>query len=227
MIKRNRHNYFIAAIKLGNGQNTSSQSEIAHAFVNHFKKPFSAQELHQEAALSICNSWPKVPTDCVTALLSPITKQGVWNVISVMDNNKAPGPDGYNALFFKEAWNIIGDNIFAAVNEFFISGKILKQINHAIIALIPKTEQASQVNHFRPISCCNLLYKIVSKILANGIAPMLEIIIGESQSTFLRNWKMMDTIFLVQELLRKYARKRTSPRCLLKIDLHKAYDSIS
>jgi len=104
-----------------------------------------------------------------------------------MDNNKAPGPDGYNALFFKKAWNIIRDDIFAAVNEFFMLGKLLKQINHALIALIPKSDQASQVNHFRPISCCNLLYKIISKILANRIVSVLEHIIGASQSAFRKN----------------------------------------
>ena len=59
------------------------------------------------------------------------------------------------------------------------------------------------------------------------MAPVLEIIIGESLYAFLKNMKMMDNIFLVQELLHKFARKRISPRCLLKIDLHKAYDSIS
>lgn len=143
LIKRNRHNRFIAAIRLDNGQSISSQSEIGHAFVKHFKDLFSAKELHHVASLAICNSGPKVPTDCFSALLSPITKQDVWNVISGMDNNKAPGHDGFNALFFKKAWKIIGDDIFAAVNEFFISGRFLKQINHALIALIPKSNQAS------------------------------------------------------------------------------------
>ncbi|XP_028190711.1 uncharacterized protein LOC114376680 [Glycine soja] len=227
LIKRNKHRRFIAAIRLEDGHNTSSQDEIAHAFVNHFRNFFSAHELTQTPSISICNRGPKVPTDCFAALLCPTSKQKVWNIISVMANNKAPGPDGFNVLFFKKAWNIVGDDIFAAVNEFFTTGKILKQLNHAIIVLIPKHDQASQVNHFRPISCCNLLYKIVSKILANRIAPVLETIIGETQTAFIKNRKMMDNIFLVQEILRKYARKRPSPRCLLKIDLHKAYDFIS
>ena len=227
LIKRNRHSRFIDAIRLEDGHNTSSQDEIALAFVNHFRNLFSTHELTQTPSISICNRGPKVPTDCFAALLCPTSKQEVWNVIFVMDNNKAHGPDGFNVLFFKKAWNIIGDDIFAAVNEFFTTGKILKQLNHAIIALIPKHDQASQVNHFRPISCCNLLYKMVSKILAHRIAPVLETIIGETQTAFIKNRKMMDNIFLVQEILRKYARKRSSPRCLLKIDLHKAYDSIS
>ncbi|RZB71178.1 Inositol hexakisphosphate and diphosphoinositol-pentakisphosphate kinase VIP2 [Glycine soja] len=222
-----KHSRFIAVIRLEDGHNTSSQDKIALAFVNHFTNLFSAHELTQTPSISICNRDPKVPTDCFVALLCPTSKQEVWNVIFVMDNNKAPGSDGFNALFFKKALNIIGDDIFEAINEFFTTGKILKQINHAIILLIPKHDQASQVNHFRPISCCNLLYKILSKILANCIAPGLETIIGETQTAFIKNRKMTDNIFLVQEILRKYARKRSSPRCLLKIDLHKAYDSIS
>lgn len=205
----------------------ASQPEMAHAFVNHFKELFSAHELQQEAFPAICNLGPKVLSNYFSALLNPISKDDVWQVISVMDNNKAPGPDGYNVFFFKKVWNIIGDDIFATINEFFNSRKILKQINHVIITLIPKTKHAFQVNHFRPISCCNLLYKIISKILANRITPVLEIIISESQSAFLKNRKMLDNIFLIQELLHKYAHKRTSPRCLLKINVHKAYNSIS
>jgi len=58
---------------------------------------FSARELTQTPSISICNKGPKVPTDCFAALLCPASKQEVWNIISVMDNNKAPGPDGFNA----------------------------------------------------------------------------------------------------------------------------------
>lgn len=122
-----RHSRFITVIRLEDGHNTSSQDEIAQAFVNHFKKLFSAHDLNQTTSILICNMGPKVPTDCFEALLSPITKQEVCNVISVMDNNKAPGSDCFNVLFFKKAWNIIGDDIFATINDFFISRKILKQ----------------------------------------------------------------------------------------------------
>ncbi|RZB61395.1 Transposon TX1 149 kDa protein [Glycine soja] len=126
LIKRNRHSRFIAAIRLEDGHNTSSQDEIALAFVNHFRNLFSAHELTQIPSISICNKGPKVSINCFAILLCPTFKQEVWNVISVMDNNKAPGPDGFNVLFFKKTWNIIGDDIFAAVNEFFTTGNIMK-----------------------------------------------------------------------------------------------------
>lgn len=100
-----------------------------------------------------------------------------------MGNNKAPSPDGYNAYFFKHAWEVIGDDIFLAVREFFSSGKLLKQVNHGVSALIPKVEQPSHVHHYRPITCCNVLYKIISKLLANRINEVFEDIISPEQVT--------------------------------------------
>ena len=77
LIKRNRHSRFIAAIRLEDGHNTSSQDEIALAFVNHFRNLFSPHELTQTPSISICNRGPKVPTDCFAALLCPTSKQEV------------------------------------------------------------------------------------------------------------------------------------------------------
>lgn len=96
-----RHSRFITVIRLEDGHNTSSQDEIAQAFVNHFKKLFIAHDLNPTTSILISNMGPKVPTDCFEALLSP--KQEICNVISVMDNNKAPGSDCFNVLFFKKA----------------------------------------------------------------------------------------------------------------------------
>ncbi|XP_057953990.1 uncharacterized protein LOC131148287 [Malania oleifera] len=66
-----------------------------------------------------------------------------------------------------------------------------------------------------------------AKILANRIKPWLEVLVNKAQSAFIGHRCMIENIYLVQELVRKYARKRVSPRCMLKIDLKKAYDSIS
>ncbi|GJZ72898.1 hypothetical protein Tco_0637044 [Tanacetum coccineum] len=66
-------------------------------------------------------------------------------------------PDGFTAAFFKEAWNIIANDVYLAVREFFRNGTLLKEINHTIIALLPKVKSPSRVNDYRPISCCNVL----------------------------------------------------------------------
>lgn len=82
---------------------------------------------------------------------------------------KAPGPDGYGSFFFKKAWNIVGDDLCKAGEEFFFSGKMLKQWNHTSIILIPKSKNASKVHEFRPISCCSTFYKIIQRFSIIGL----------------------------------------------------------
>jgi len=79
---------------------------------------------------------------------------------------------------------------------------MLKQINHSIIALLPKSAHANSVVDYRPISCCNVTYKVISKILAGRLAHVLNDIISPSQNSYLGGRYMTDNINLMQELLR-------------------------
>lgn len=114
-----------------------------------------------------------------------------------------------------------------AVEEFFISGKMLKEWNHAFIALIPKYSHENLVTDYRPISCCNVFYKIISKIIANRLRLIIGDIVDPAQTAFIKDRSIVDNIHLAQELFRKYNRKRISPRCILKVDLQKAFDTIN
>ncbi len=143
-----------------------------------------------------------------------------------MDDNKAPGPNGYTSAFFKKAWSIVGADFSSAVKDFFASGELLKQINHSTIALIPKSATANSAADYRPISCCNVTYKVISKILAGRLGHVLNDVISPSQNAFLGGRRMADNINLMQELLRNYGRKRVSPRCTIKIDFKKAFDTV-
>lgn len=79
--------------------------------------------------------------------------------------DKSPGPDSYESKFYKDVWDIIGADVTAGVLEFFQIGQLLKGINNIVITLIPKSSRAESVMDYRPISCCNALYKIISKML--------------------------------------------------------------
>ena len=87
---------------------------------------------------------------------------------------------------------------------FFQSGQFLKQINHSIIALVPKSTHVTTASDFRPISCCNVVYKIISKILAGRLGHALDTIISPMQNAFLGGRRMADNINILQELLREY-----------------------
>jgi len=91
-----------------------------------------------------------------------------------MDEFKTPGPDGFGAAFFQDHWHLIATDVCHAIKSFFDDSKLLKQVNHMLIALIPKVENLSTTAQFRPISLCNSFYKIIAKILVNRMRPLLE-----------------------------------------------------
>lgn len=134
--------------------------------------------------------------------------------------------DGYNAGFFKKAWPIIKQDVVAAVQEFFTTSIMHRPINCTGITLVLKTVQPVTVKEYRPIAYCTVLYKIISKVLATRLQQVISDVISDSQAGFIPGRKIADNIILARKLVQTYGRKHTSPRCMLKIDLQKAYDSI-
>ncbi|KAK4409480.1 hypothetical protein Sango_0021000 [Sesamum angolense] len=114
-----------------------------------------------------------------------------------------------------------------AVMDFLRSGRMLRQLNHTIIALVPKSEHSHSVADYRPISCCNVIYKVITKIIADRLSPALEQLIDRSQAAFIGGRNITDNIFLAQEMVWQYSRKRISPRCTINVDLRKAFDLVS
>ncbi|XP_021718862.1 uncharacterized protein LOC110686554 [Chenopodium quinoa] len=116
----------------------------------------------------------------------------IWSI----EDNKAPGPDGFTSKFFKAAWSIVMVDVCKAVLDFFEHGRLLKQINSTTLTLIPKVTNATQVTQFRPIACCNILYKVISKLVAARMKEVLPGIISVNQSAFISGRSIIDNIML-------------------------------
>ncbi|GJX37806.1 hypothetical protein Tco_0251109 [Tanacetum coccineum] len=159
-------------------------------------------------------------------MIRAFSDKEIKDAVFSMENDKSPGPDGFTAAFFKEAWDIVDTDVINAIREFFVNGKLLKEINDTIIALIPKVASPARVNDSRPISCCNVLFKCITKILSNHIKESLKSLISPNQSAFVPSRSISDNILLTQELMHNYHLDRGSPRRAFKVDIQKAYDTV-
>lgn len=139
-----------------------------------------------------------------------------------IDDEKAPEVDGYNSLFFKKTWNIVKEEIMQAVKDFFTTGRLYKAINCTTVTLVPKTVKPKTVKEFRPIACCTVLYKLISKVLDARMHKIMNGLIHVSQTRFIPGRTIADNIIIAHELVKAYSRKHISPRCMIKIDLKKA-----
>lgn len=117
-------------------------------------------------------------------------------------------------------------DLVLAVQDFFYSGQLLKQINATNVSLVPKIPNPNTVADYRPIACCNVIYKLITKVMSNRMQSILEEIISPNQGAFVQNRSIVSNILICQEIVRNYNRANSAARCLMKVDLRKAYDSV-
>ncbi|XP_022003115.1 uncharacterized protein LOC110900536 [Helianthus annuus] len=116
--------------------------------------------------------------------------------------------------------------LLVSIKRLVLMGNLLRELNHTNIVLIPKIPTPSAVIDYRPIACCNVLYKCISKIVADRIKNALNDIVSINQSAFVLGRRISDNIMLTQELMHNYHRHSGPPRCAFKVDIQKAYDTV-
>jgi hypothetical protein len=121
---------------------------------------------------------------------------------------KAPGPDGIHAVFYKRFWDLCGGEITTEVLQAVNSGVIPNGWNDTTIFLIPKVDDPELVSQFRPISLCNVIYKIISKMLALRLKGILPEIISPMQSAFVPGRLITDNVLVAYESIHSIKNKR-------------------
>ncbi|XP_031255913.1 uncharacterized protein LOC116113894 [Pistacia vera] len=202
----------------GHGTHITDSQGLGRLAVGFFQDLLTAPSRPQIAEASRYFSG-RISPDMISPLTAPITDDEIRIALFSIPDDKSPGPDGFTSLFFKRAWDIIGTDFRDAVRHFFATNEMPRCVNATRIALVPKVESPSRMTDFRPISCCNVLYKCISKVIMNRFKVVLPNIIGVSQSAFVLGRRISDNILLTQELLRNYHLGDASSVSLIKLAL--------
>ena len=226
VVKARNSKNSIKSIMMENGGRIDDPTSIKHEFVKHFQSVLGSN-MQMSATVDYSLDGLVWSSKHLDILNSGITHEEIKRSMFSIDDAKAPGPDGFSSLFFRKAWSIVGSEVCETVEDFFSSGCLLREINCTIIALVPKIPNPSSMYDYRPISCCNTIYKCISKIIAAKIKGCLLDIISPTQTAFVQGRNIADNILLTQELMKSYHLDSGLPICALKIDLKKVYDSIS
>ncbi|XP_039022529.1 uncharacterized protein LOC120155005 [Hibiscus syriacus] len=193
-------------------------SEVIHFFNNQLGK----------ANMNVLNNLLRInlSPEGLADLEKNIIDEEIKEAFFSQGNDKAPRPDGFTPFFFKTTWSVVGDDVLKAVKYFFQNSWVLPAFNSTIIALVPKITNPRKIKDYRPISCCSMVYKAITKILVQRLKNLLPDLITLNQTAFVKGRNIIDNTLLAQDLVKGYGRNSISPRCAIKIDLQKAFDSL-
>lgn len=211
------------------GRRLGSPWDLKEHAVAYFKSIFGSTDMPL-SYISVDDITEFLPFRCSKLTISELNRHvlepEITQTLFSLPSDKCPGPDGYPLEFFKASWGKVGPEVVAMVQEFFRNGRLLKDMNTTFISLIPKTREACSLGDFRPISCCNLVYKVISKIIANRLKHVLQECASPNQAVFQKGRSLGENVLLATELIRNYQKTSCPKVSMLKVDIRKAFDTM-
>ncbi|PKI48791.1 hypothetical protein CRG98_030833 [Punica granatum] len=196
----------IETLKGDDGEWVDNEAHLRQLAVSHFSSLYG-----EDSARGACmteSRFPELSIKASAAFSVGVTIEEVRKVLFDMPPFRAPGPNGYEVVFYYTNWDIICHSLLDFVRCVFESGRSVAAMNSTLIALIPKVQVAKKIHQFHP------------KYIPSLILPY--------QSSFISGRHIYDNVIVARELIHFMKRmKRKKGFMALKIDLEKAYDRLS
>ncbi|KAJ3699695.1 hypothetical protein LUZ61_003400 [Rhynchospora tenuis] len=208
------------------------ENEIRGAFVEHFKNIFCEDGTRHNGSLhdldhNLLRNVPKVLPHYASLLDQFPSEDEITSIMFSLNPDRTPGPDGVNVRFIQTNWILLKPLVLQMVNQFFSSGHMPSKLARSNVVLVPKKETPVLVTDYRPISVCNVGYKLISKLLSRRLKPIIPLLVSDTQAAFTLGRQIRDNIIVFREVIHSFSLSsyRKHSFCL-KVDLSKAFDRL-
>jgi hypothetical protein len=187
---------FIPVVQRSNGALTTSLDEVGVEFVHYYQNLLGTSSSISPIDIVVVHSSPCLDESHSSFLLAPVSNEAIKETLFSFGNDKALGPTDFHLFFSRNLGTSLG---LIFVRQFKISFLLLKSTNRLIIALLlwfQSLLMSTQPMILSQFFCCNVIYKVISKILAGRLCRALLDIIGPAQNAFLGGRNMIDNINL-------------------------------
>ncbi|KAL8124141.1 hypothetical protein AgCh_011956 [Apium graveolens] len=195
---RNKSNCF-QRIQDENGIWREKKEDIQHVVTDYFTKLFTSTG--GEGRFTDRERVNQITEEENESLMSALTFDEVKQAVFSMHPDKSAGQDGLNPAFFQSFWSIVAQDVFDFCRIFIESGELPVGVNRTILCLILKVKVPTNMKDLRPISLCNVLLRILSKVLSNRLKACLGSIISNTHSAFVEGILLTDNAIIAFEVM--------------------------
>lgn len=216
----------VSYLRNDSGEEIREHEEMCDIVIKYFKKIFGGEE---DVQRNVMETSEVVITDIQNrSLTEELNMEELSAAIKQMHPDKSAGPDGLNPAFYQHFWGLFGNDVFQCCKQWMNELAFPLDLNYTNIVLIPKKDNVDDMKDLRPIALCNVLYKVLAKVLANRLKGILPDIITDNQSAFVPGRNITDNVLVAFELLHymKQKKKGAEGEVALKLDVSKAYDRV-
>lgn len=205
--QRRQRNY-IEGILSKQGEWEEDDAKIGNIATEYFRRLFLSSDPDLQHVQQVVNCVSSKISDQQRAKLDqPYDRSEIEIAIKSLSPNKAPGSNGAHASFYQGYWDTVGEETIKVCLQILNEDADLKPLNKTIIALIPKVKDPKQMKDFRPISSCNVSYKIIAKTIANRFKKVLDSIISPTQAAFVPGRLITDNVIIGFECIHAIRQK--------------------
>lgn len=195
--------------------------------VDYYKNLFAKEvESGVELSQDFWDNEDKVSEDENKLLTAPFSEEEIKAALFSCYAEGAPRPDGLSFIFYHKFWDLIKGDLVDLFADFHKGSLDLSRLNFALVTLIPKVGEATDMKQFRPISLLNCSFKNFSKLLTLRLSAVAQRIVSPTQSAFIKGRFILESVVVAHEVVHSI-NKSGEPGVILKLDYEKTYDRVS